>query len=398
MGKQKTINPKPSDYCCMLIDREGNAIQANMNAADISYFSPLLQDGATYRISNFLYYIGCLIRVGNIREFGSANTSQKTIRTLDIENLNGNVVELTLWDDMARNFNVADYNSMERPVIIAVSSCRVKIYGGALYKIQQDLNPPLEISKERFSNPEDEKSQNRFAVHGVRFTCKGTVLAINTTRDGHYASCSQCNHKVFDGDDIPQCVNHGPQPNYTFRYNFKAAISDGTGTGYFTFFTPNADILTRIDCPKLFHYSPHCEKGKVDFYFDTILVKPLQIASSSEQAENITDKEPSVIAIEMPKPVSAEICVSLPTSTCEPSSQLITASPTMTVESGNTPTQTEKKTLGSPKEIGTPAVELLEYPRTQASKKETSIEVPKKTSKRPLFLETQDDPKKKKMD
>nr|GEX49481.1 hypothetical protein [Tanacetum cinerariifolium] len=141
--------------------------------------------------------------------------------------------------------------------------------------------------------------------------------------------------KVFDGDDIPQCVNHGPQPNYTFRYNFKAVIFDGTGTDYFTFFTPNADILTGIDCPKLFHYSPHCEKGKVDVYFDAILDKPLQIAGSSEQAENIT---------------------------------------------------------------GTPAVEVLEYPRTQASKKETSMEAPKKTSKCLLFPETQDDPKKKKMD
>ncbi|GKB34062.1 nucleic acid-binding, OB-fold protein [Tanacetum coccineum] len=353
-----------------------------MNAADISYFSPLLQDGATYRISNFLYYIGYLIKVGNIREFGSANTSQKTIKTLDIENLNGNVVELALWDDMARNFNVADYNSMERPVVIAVSSCRVKIYGGVLqllatnatyyylnpdipdlqefreqYKIQQDLNPPLEISKERFSNPEDKKSRNISAIAAL---------------------LHQCNQKVFEGDDIPQFVNNGPQPNYKFRYNFKAAISDRIGTGYFTFFTPNADILTGIDYLKLvsqqdapdlhdfpveilklngqqhifqFHYSPHCEKGKVDFYFDTILDKPLQIASSSEQAENITDKKPSVTAIEMPKPVSAEICVSLLTSTCEPSSQLITASPTMIVESGNTPTQTEKKMLGSPKEM-----------------------------------------------
>nr|GEX05151.1 RNA-directed DNA polymerase, eukaryota [Tanacetum cinerariifolium] len=252
-----------------------------------------------------------------------------------------------------------------------------------------NLNPPLEISKESFSNPEDEKSRNKFAI----------------------AALLQQNPESYR-QEIGTTL---PAVNAIRRYSFKAAISDETGTGYFTFFTP--DILTGIYCPKLvsqqdaqvlrdfpveilklngqqhifqFHYSPHCEKGKVEFYFDTILDKPLQIVGSSEQAENITDKEPSVIAIEMPKPVSAEICVSLPTSTCEPSSQLITASPTMIVESGNTPTQTEKKTLGSPKEM---AVEVLEYPRTQASKKETSMETPKKTSKRPLFPKTQDDPK-----
>nr|GEW56415.1 nucleic acid-binding, OB-fold protein [Tanacetum cinerariifolium] len=143
----------------------------------------------------------------------------------------GNVVELALWDDMGCNFNVADYNSMERPVIIAVSSFKVKIYG----------------------------------VNAIR-RCSTVMIYLNVLTMDH----NQTTH---------------------------LAISDETGIDYITFFTPNADIPTEIDCPKL--------KGKVDFYFDTILDKPLQIASSSEQAENITDKEPSVIAKEMPKPVSA---------------------------------------------------------------------------------------------
>nr|GEY30581.1 nucleic acid-binding, OB-fold protein [Tanacetum cinerariifolium] len=38
----------------MLIDREGNAILANMGKADIAYFSSLLLDGSTYRISKFM--------------------------------------------------------------------------------------------------------------------------------------------------------------------------------------------------------------------------------------------------------------------------------------------------------------------------------------------------------
>nr|GEV40185.1 DNA helicase [Tanacetum cinerariifolium] len=235
-------------------------------------------------------YIGCLIRVGNIRELGSANTSQKTIRTLDIKNLNGNVVELALWDDMARNFNVADYNSMERPVIIT-----------------HEIGTTLPV------------------VNAIR-RCSMVMIYLNVSTMDH-------NQTTHLGATSKQ------------RYLMKQGLA---------------------------------------------------ISHSLPQIYKHADKEPSVTTIEMPKPVSVE--VSLPTSTCEPSSQLITASPTMTVESGNTPTQTEKKTLGSPKEMGTPAVEVLEYPRTQASKKETSMEAPKKTSKRPLFPETQDDPKKKKMD
>ncbi|GKG33035.1 hypothetical protein Tco_0430545, partial [Tanacetum coccineum] len=34
------------------------------------------------------------------------------------------------------------------------------------------------------------------------------------------------------------------------RYNFKASISDGTATGEFTFFTPNANVLTGANCTK----------------------------------------------------------------------------------------------------------------------------------------------------
>ncbi|GJY79070.1 hypothetical protein Tco_0484871 [Tanacetum coccineum] len=122
----------------------------------------------------------------------------------------GNVVELGLWDDMARNFNKNEYDSMEKPVIIAVSSCKVSLYGA---------------------------------------------------------------------------------------------------TAQFTFFTPNADVVTGADCTQLvnlhdtpsprkfppeilnlqsrkhifqFHYNPSCEKGKIDFYFDDILDKPVQITSGTE--------------------------------------------------------------------------------------------------------------------
>ncbi|GJU73232.1 nucleic acid-binding, OB-fold protein [Tanacetum coccineum] len=41
-------------YCCILIDRENNAIQATMDINNIDYFSQLLQPHAAYRISNFI--------------------------------------------------------------------------------------------------------------------------------------------------------------------------------------------------------------------------------------------------------------------------------------------------------------------------------------------------------
>nr|GEY63184.1 nucleic acid-binding, OB-fold protein [Tanacetum cinerariifolium] len=43
----------------------------------------------------------------------------------------------------------------------------------------------------------------------------------------------------------------GPEPNPTYRYNFKAFITDHSATATFTFFTPNANILTGSDCSEL---------------------------------------------------------------------------------------------------------------------------------------------------
>ncbi|GJY35109.1 hypothetical protein Tco_0420487 [Tanacetum coccineum] len=138
-----------------------------MGKNDISYFSSFLQDGAAYRISNFMCvptsnyqqtletettlrfgkytkfesipsnsfpkhyfnfvsynqldskiywpstttmqkrstltdYIGCLTRVRNVRKFESAGTNQIVIQKMDIDNLNGDVVELALWNEMAK--------------------------------------------------------------------------------------------------------------------------------------------------------------------------------------------------------------------------------------------------------------------------------------------------------
>ncbi|GKC51360.1 nucleic acid-binding, OB-fold protein [Tanacetum coccineum] len=54
----------------------------------------------------------------------------KRLRKIEIQNLNGNIIELTLWDEMAEHFAQADIEKMEQPVMISVSSCRVSKYKG----------------------------------------------------------------------------------------------------------------------------------------------------------------------------------------------------------------------------------------------------------------------------
>ncbi|GJZ06887.1 nucleic acid-binding, OB-fold protein [Tanacetum coccineum] len=369
-----------------LIEAEGNAIQANMGTDAIVYFNSILQAGATYRISHFTcvpaskyqqtlknqtslkfgrytkfenipaeeyqkYYFNftaynklgsklnqqadplsqnqTTLTVGDVERFGRSGGNQYVIRKLDIENLSDDVIELTLWDEMTENFQKAEYESMQKPIIIDVSSCKVTEYAHNLqltatsatfYYLNPEIpelgGPYCKISKTRYKDLEKEKTRNRFPISTllqenpdtykvVRFTAEATIIRINTARDWYYVSCNQCIKMLIDGYDTPTCPDHGPQSHVTYRYNFKAFLSDHSATTTFTFFTPNAEILTGVSCPDLVtkyntpnqrdfpqeiagrhhifqsHYNPYCAKGRVDFYFDDIFDKPLQITNPS---------------------------------------------------------------------------------------------------------------------
>ncbi|GJW08077.1 nucleic acid-binding, OB-fold protein [Tanacetum coccineum] len=60
--------------------------------------------------------------------FWRSQQKQSNRIKIEIENLNGNIIELTLWDEMAEHFGQATLEKMDHPVIIAVSSCRVSKY------------------------------------------------------------------------------------------------------------------------------------------------------------------------------------------------------------------------------------------------------------------------------
>ncbi|GKC93217.1 nucleic acid-binding, OB-fold protein [Tanacetum coccineum] len=185
---------------------------------------------ATQKQPSLTDYIGCLIRVGDVQTFRSAGSKITTVRKLDTENLNGDIVELTLWDEMAKTFKKDEFKSMPKPVIFAVSSCKVLEYGGMLqlqatsathYYINPEIPElvcrkvrsasPLQISKTKFEDAAKEKERNRYPLstlqqqnpdscRGVRFTAFATVIGINTARDWYYESCSRCVQKITDTD------------------------------------------------------------------------------------------------------------------------------------------------------------------------------------------------------
>ncbi|GJW36306.1 DNA helicase, partial [Tanacetum coccineum] len=153
-------------------------------------------------------YLGCIRSISDATPFRDANTGQKYRRKVDIENLDGNILEFTMWDEVAKQFNKEEIEKLTPPVIIAVSSCRVTKY--------KDLQLTATPATYYYINP--------------------------WTPEAEYV------HAVYD---------------------FKAIATDGTATAQFTFFTNADDIITNHPCTQL--AQKYKESGAGKFVVDDVL-------------------------------------------------------------------------------------------------------------------------------
>ncbi|GJW03857.1 nucleic acid-binding, OB-fold protein [Tanacetum coccineum] len=133
-------------------------------------------------------YLGCIRSISDIPSIGTTSQSKDCRRKVDIENLEGNIVEFTMWDEMARQFKKSEIERLERPVIIAVSSCRVSKFKDTVKLFQE-----------------------------IRFTCEATITRIREDREWHYTSCNQCNKKVPEQEGVYDCEDHDHLDQPTHR-------------------------------------------------------------------------------------------------------------------------------------------------------------------------------------
>nr|GEX52641.1 helitron helicase-like domain-containing protein [Tanacetum cinerariifolium] len=173
-------------------------------------------------------------------------------------NIYGNVVEFAMWDDLAKQFNKEEIEKLSRPIIIAVSSCRVSKYRDlqlsatfATYYYINPETPEAEYAYTEFKKRYDMNPLFRYLEIGVRFTCEATITSVAENKSWNYSSCSQCNKKSTKVDDIYTCEDHGIQDPLTYKYNFKATVSDATAVAYFTFFTKAGEKITGGPCSEL---------------------------------------------------------------------------------------------------------------------------------------------------
>ncbi|GJS45822.1 nucleic acid-binding, OB-fold protein [Tanacetum coccineum] len=187
------------------------------------------------------------------------------------------MIGLTLWNEMASNFDIRTYEQMEKPFMIVVASCCVTRYNGLplswtsathyylnpnipeTYQIREmhtqatDATPILDVQSQRH---EQEKTRNHFPLavllevdpqnyQRVRFTTEATIYKINSLKPWYYQKCAACGQKVQQQPPFPMCKDHGPQTKALYSYCFKAIVGDGSGTVSITCFSDQANSLIR---------------------------------------------------------------------------------------------------------------------------------------------------------
>ncbi|PWA86557.1 nucleic acid-binding, OB-fold protein [Artemisia annua] len=339
-------------YHAILLDRQGDAIQANMEVSEKKQFTTYLIPGRTYRISGFTcaptsnwqqtlenrtsLSFTRFTKFDAIPPMGFPNHYFRFIsynrlpyRVVDPEDKTRKVrnsVELTLWDDLAESFPKEKIDALEKPIIIAVSSCRVGRFRNNLqlsstpatyyyinpdipelpqyraeYKAAFDLNPPLQVVRHPYQDKEREKMRNR-----IPFSKLLTENPLTHTV-----------HRTIDFNLL--CL----EKKKDVRFTCEGTITD---TITMTFFPPKADDIVGVKCETFvnslqnpdprqfperilaligkkhifqFHYNTNSRQGPVTFILHEILDKP---DTQTHIKDNPSESLPA--PTQLPSPIS----------------------------------------------------------------------------------------------
>ncbi|XP_071712917.1 replication factor A protein 1-like [Rutidosis leptorrhynchoides] len=366
-------NQTPTGYWCMLIDEMHYPMLVNMRYSDKAYFDELMHLNKMYVITNFSVhvttrwekilpgpttlsfnrntvfedlpfadypdhyfqfvaynqlltrvpnttvladYIGCIDRLEDPVVIGDVNRKQLIRRTIDITNLDGDTIQLTLWNERATSFDSID-------IVISIH-----------HRERFLTNPPLIINRQRSPDMAIERFRNRFALQELlthnlnnsEYGCHCTIEQVGGNRDWYYKSYSECLLKVTEDIDVPNsytCRVHGTKGTYTPTYCFKIIVNDTSNTTYFTFFSEAGDVIVGTTYSDLvtnrgydqphelppiiraiegqthifqFHYNPQSRKTHPEFIVTRLLDEIPNVAKNNDPPNSSTEVEDLAIA------------------------------------------------------------------------------------------------------
>ncbi|PWA54050.1 hypothetical protein CTI12_AA386660 [Artemisia annua] len=261
-------DPNPTGLCFILLDKQGGAIQANVQIWDIKQFDAKLQVNTCYRIQAY----GC-------------KKTDKWQRTLenDITLLFGRYTQVTEIQDTGfpnHYFNFAAYNQVgqradSRDSILTdyigivrdtgdiresgdsmtnrISRRNIEIQN-LKYEEYMGPMPPMLPAPTETDTHEAQMSQRYMPISALLevkpetnalrpFTIEAVITKIDETQGWYFNRCRICHMKIAEGWPHRQCQQPGIQPIPNYTYNFKATLADDTGSIVVTCFSPEANSL-----------------------------------------------------------------------------------------------------------------------------------------------------------
>ncbi|RXH81327.1 hypothetical protein DVH24_006152 [Malus domestica] len=122
-------DPQPTGLACVVVDKQGDAIHVTTNARDIQYFLDHLTVDDAYEINKYRVVHN---RASNklIENVTIQRTRIAKKRNLNLENIRGETVRVTLWGEAATSFEDSGIQSLPPPIFVALTSLKVKQYQG----------------------------------------------------------------------------------------------------------------------------------------------------------------------------------------------------------------------------------------------------------------------------
>ncbi|PWA76610.1 nucleic acid-binding, OB-fold protein [Artemisia annua] len=236
-------------------------------------------------------YIGIIRNMTRTREFGEATRNRVQRKNIEIQNLNGNSVTLSLWNEMTSRFELKLTFEHQQLIIIAISSCIVKRYGGTIqlsatpassYYLNPDIPEahqirtvynemigvvaPIPMIAPAQQHIEEGPADNTINIIALlqmnpdnitqyqRFRLEALIINVDENTEWYMNSCRTCNKKVHYKHPHWHCQEPGVPmvPNYS--YSFKTIIEDHTGNEPLTWFSPEAHSLLPA-CSELLSYA-----------------------------------------------------------------------------------------------------------------------------------------------
>ncbi|PWA57673.1 nucleic acid-binding, OB-fold protein [Artemisia annua] len=313
-------DPSPTGICFMLLDKQGGAIQATGQLPDMRQLDTRLQLDGCYRIQGYgckrtdnwqrtldnkvTLLFGRYTQAAPIQDegfpkhyfnFAAYNeVCQRADTREPILTGSGNVVMLTLWNELATGFPITRLEEMEQPVIIAASSCWAKRHAGVIqlssipataiyinpevpqadyieqvYKELMGSAPVTQLPLIEGANVEQERPTQILNLRMImeaasrnitqqHYTTDAVIIKIDESKGWYFNRCRGCGNPIEEHMPHLHCHEPGthPSPNYSHSqythffnkafshsYCFRATIADVTGSVVLACYSPAAHSL-----------------------------------------------------------------------------------------------------------------------------------------------------------